>query len=151
MRTNWLIASMIGLVSFFAVQTVFASDEHGHESHASAEQHDDQAAHGEEHGGDYDPVPEIMHHIADSYEWHIWGDIHLPLPIIAFNNGSLDVFMSSKLSHGHEYKGYKLDHGHLVYHDEAGHEKHAATLFGLFQHPEEQFIDLSITRNVASM
>ena len=22
----------------------------------------------------YDPVPNIMHHIADAHEWHLWGE-----------------------------------------------------------------------------
>ncbi len=148
MRKNGLIAGLFGVLSIFIAFSLSAKEDSGHEAQHAQEAHADDH-HGE--SGDYNPVPEIMHHIADSYEWHVWGDIHLPLPIIAYNNGSLDVFMSSKLSHGHTYKGYSLDHGHLVYHDEEGHEKHAATLFGLIQHPEEQFIDLSITRNVASM
>lgn len=148
MRTNGLIAVVVGWATFFTVCSLSANDETGHESQQATEHHAD---HGDGHNTGYDPVPEIMHHIADAYEWHIWGDIHLPLPIIAYNSGSLDIFMSSKLSHGHTYKGYALDHGHLVYHDEAGHEKHSATLFGLVQHPEAQFLDFSITRNVASM
>lgn len=151
MHMKWLIVGVVGWLSLVGTSSLSASDNTGH-SEQSTEVHDEHhAEHGSAHGGDYDPVPEIMHHIADAYDWHVWGDIHLPLPIIVYNNGSLDVFMSSKLGHGHTYKGYALDHGHLVYHDEAGHEKHAATLFGLFQHPEAQFLDLSITKNVASM
>ena len=25
-------------------------------------------------GGIYNPVPTIMHHIADAHEWHLWGE-----------------------------------------------------------------------------
>ena len=38
----------------------------------------------------YNPVPEIMHHISDSHEWHFWGEgensVTLALPIIIFTN-----------------------------------------------------------------
>ena len=65
-------------------------------------------------GGDVkDPVPVIMHHIMDSNEFHVvtinGHHISVPLPVIVLNTGtkSLDMFMSSKVAHGHEYKGYK--------------------------------------------
>ena len=91
----------------------------------------------------YNPVPAIMHHISDSHEWHLWGEgdqsFTIPLPVILYTNGSLDVFMSSAFEHGKAAvkKGdrtYVLDsHGHII-------EK-----TGL--HP----VDFSITKNVASM
>ena len=91
----------------------------------------------------YDPVPNIMHHIADAHEWHLWGEgeqsFSIPLPVILYTDGYLDVFMSSKFHHGHSTvtKGnriYTIDsHGNI-------HEKSGLSI-----------IDVSITKNVASM
>ena len=91
----------------------------------------------------YNPVPAIMHHISDSHEWHLWGEgegsVSIPLPVILYTAGSLDIFMSSAFHHGKsnviiEDREYSLDsHGHVF------------ETSGL--HP----IDFSITKNVASM
>ena len=91
----------------------------------------------------YNPVPAIMHHISDSHEWHLWGEgegsVSIPLPVILYTAGNLDIFMSSAFHHGQsnvkiENREYSLDsHGHIF------------ETSGL--HP----IDFSITKNVASM
>ena len=86
----------------------------------------------------FNPTPYILHHIADSYEWHLWGNVSIPLPVILYTDGNLDVFMSSKFHHGKSkvVKGdriYKIDHHHIV-------EENKKTI-----------INLSITKNVASM
>jgi F-type H+-transporting ATPase subunit a len=91
----------------------------------------------------YNPVPAIMHHISDSHEWHLWGEgegsVSIPLPVILYTAGNLDIFMSSAFHHGTsnvkiENREYSLDsHGHIF------------ETSGL--HP----IDFSITKNVASM
>ena len=95
----------------------------------------------------YDPVPAVMHHIADSHEWHFFDykdskghehPVSIPLPVILYTNGHLDVFMSSSFNHGHSSvkKGnrvYKLSHNKITEQN------------GL------QVIDISITKNVTSM
>ena len=56
----------------------------------------------------------IIEHISDSHEWHIAGNIHLPLPIIVYSKETgLSVFSSNKLEDGAVYQGYKLEHNHL--------------------------------------
>lgn len=84
----------------------------------------------------YDPIAPVMHHIANSNEFHIWGDIHMPLPCILYSpENGLEFFMSSKFEHGHQaINGYVLHHGRvwrmkdgptgLVHLD---HEEHGAT------------------------
>ncbi len=67
----------------------------------------------------FNPTPYILHHIADSYEWHLWGKVSIPLPVILYSEGSWDVFMSSNFNHGKSkvFKGdrvYKIDHHHIV-------------------------------------
>ena len=86
----------------------------------------------------FNPTPQILHHIADSYEWHLWGDVSIPLPVILYTEGNWDVFMSSKFHHGKSKvtKGdrtYKIDHHHIV------------------EENNKKFTNLSITKNVASM
>ena len=95
----------------------------------------------------FDAVEVIMHHISDAHDFHILDytddsgvehPVSIPLPVILYTNGSLDVFMSSAFNHGHDevIRGnnrYKLDHGHIT-------ELNGA-------HP----IDFSITKNVFSM
>jgi F-type H+-transporting ATPase subunit a len=86
----------------------------------------------------FNPTPHILHHIADSYEWHLWGDVSIPLPVILYTEGNWDVFMSSDFHHGKSkvIKGdrtYKIDHHHII------------------EENNKKFINLSITKNVASM
>ncbi|MBN1339229.1 MAG: F0F1 ATP synthase subunit A [Bacteroidales bacterium] len=56
----------------------------------------------------------IIEHIIDNHEWHImdFGHTHIsvPLPVILYYEGKLDVFMSSGFDHGHSsHKGYKIE------------------------------------------
>ncbi len=91
---------------------------------------------------DFNPTPHILHHIADSYEWHLWGNVSIPLPVILYTEGSWDIFMSSEFhdekTHGKTkvYKGdrvYKIEHHHII--EEQG----------------KKITNLSVTKNVASM
>ena len=91
----------------------------------------------------YNPVPTIMHHIADAHEWHLWGkgdnSFSIPLPVIIYSEYGLDIFISSEFNHGQSkvVKGNRVysinSHSHII--EESGVE----------------IIDLSITKNVASM
>ena len=51
----------------------------------------------------------LFGHIGDSYGWHItdWNGHHIsiPLPCIVKSSDGWHAFMSSKVEHGHEYKG----------------------------------------------
>jgi len=91
----------------------------------------------------FNPTPKILHHIQDSYEWHLWGNVSIPLPVILYAEGKLDVFMSSSFDHGKSVvtKGdrkYKIDL-HKDFKDQIVEENN------------KEFISLSITKNVASM
>ena len=116
-----------------------AQDNHSnnHSQAATTEEHSEEhstEAHGSEEK--FNAGEMIMHHIGDAHDFHIVGDLHMPLPIIAYNKtkGKLDMFMSSKLrGHGHDQKvhnGYAFDHGKLVNVD------------------GDDYIDFSITKNV---
>lgn len=76
----------------------------------------------------FNPGEMIMHHIADAHELHFFTTgkdtekehhYSIPLPVILFSpEKGLDVFLSSNFTNNEthkpqEYKGYKLDHGHI--------------------------------------
>ena len=82
----------------------------------------------------FNPTPHILHHIADSYEWHLWGNVSIPLPVILYTEGNWDVFMSSEFHHGKSkvIKGdriYKIDHHHII------------------EENNKKIINLSVTKN----
>ncbi len=95
---------------------------------------------------EFRPGDVLMEHISDAYEYH-FGEIDghvigIPLPVILYSNErGLDVFMSSKLEHGHAiYKGYKIEENKIVAVNEAGEID-----------PSVKLYDISMTRNVVQM
>lgn len=83
----------------------------------------------------------IFHHIQDDRGWEFAHGLTLPLPVILYSaDRGVEVFSSSRLSHGEVYNGYKLEHGHIHRVNEAG------------QPLEDVHVrDFSITKNVASL
>lgn len=82
--------------------------DHGHyEDHAHGEH-----AHGD-HGHDEEFVAGtfIIHHIADAHDIHLFGDVHIPLPVILYIEGQgVKFFMSSAFEgHGHGNKTCERD------------------------------------------
>lgn len=82
----------------------------------------------------------ILHHVMDDHIWHLWdhgGTIYLPVIVYSGEKG-LDVFSSHHFYDEHhnvvEYKGYKLDHNHILLADSG-----------------KAVLDLSITKNVAML
>ena len=126
----------------------------------------------------FNPSEFIIHHIQDAHEIHIIGDVHIPLPVIAYapESGQFDIFLSSALHHGahHGSSGlwYTMDHGTLAAHDHdpSGHD-HGAHDHGDHgdhggDHAEEdhaghdhethhaggvEVVDLSITKSIFGM
>ncbi len=126
----------------------------------------------------YDPIAPVMHHIANSNEFHIWGDIHMPLPCILYSpENGLKVFMSSSFHHGHKsVDGYVLHDGRVwrmengpqgiveldAKHEEDAHSNHEhpevyieGQAYKLEQHftlnEPTTWFDFSITKNVFGM
>lgn len=101
----------------------------------------------------------ILHHIADSHEWHFFGDVYIPLPVILWTNNGLVSFISNKYGHndtgtekivagGVELVNY---HGKYYYPAEEGasgtlisHDAKGDILNG-------KPLDISITKNVVSL
>ncbi len=102
----------------------------------------------------------ILHHIADSHEWHFFGDVALPLPVILWTDNGLVTFLSNKFGHNDhgtevfEAKGTNLVnyHGKFYYPASAksadgtyiAHDKTGSVL-------NAKPLDISITKNVVSL
>ena len=124
---------------------VFASEESDHEA--------------DENGFDVNEM--IMHHIGDSYEWHLYDKtlengsleaVSIPLPVILYNQGHIDLFLASDFHHGEtvvsiDKRHYVLYHNKIYITNKSGRLK-----FDDHHHPiNAQPLDFSITRNVAGM
>jgi F-type H+-transporting ATPase subunit a len=133
---------VIATIVFYASQSIFANN---NQTYIAQNTQTNPAVTGvqtevEEHHEEekVDAGKLIMEHIADAYDWHIatigHRHISIPLPIILKDDNGWHVFLSSKFNHGHaEVSGYKLEHNKII------------NVNG------QSFIDLSITKNVASM
>lgn len=91
----------------------------------------------------------ILNHIADSHEWHLWGEgeksVAIYLPVILYSKEKgLDVFSSGKLAHGHVYKGYKLE-------EEGALKGRIANVDSNGKIDENLPLDLSITKTVVGL
>lgn len=135
---------------------------------------------------DFDASELIMGHIKDSHVWHILDytkekdngkidtvQVAVPLPVIVFANGHLDLFMSGAFEHGHEAvtKGdntYILvndqiflanDKGGITFKGDGNNNKEMdlhSSLHFLKENKDAEILnekpfDFSITKNVASM
>ena len=104
---NKRIALFFGMMAALFTATAGDHDAHDHDGHAEA----------------FNPSNFIIHHIADAHDIHLWGDVHIPLPIILYSEEhGLDVFMSSAFEgHGDVRVAerpsgatYALSHGHIA-------------------------------------
>ncbi|MGI4743093.1 MAG: F0F1 ATP synthase subunit A [Janthinobacterium lividum] len=89
-------------------------------------------------GEAFNPGEVILHHVADSHEWHWFstdnGNFVTYLPIIAYQPGKgISAFSSERVAEGKTYGNFKLDDEKLV------------TLDG------SKVYDFSITKNVAAL
>ena len=145
-------AVLFSLLSFSAF-----SQEHTPADTARAET---SAAHGEGEEKKEDISQMILHHIADSHEWHFFGDVSVPLPVILYTENGLVTFLSNKYGHN--------DHGTEVF--EANGTK-LVNYHGKFYYPaatksadgsyiaydakknllNSKPFDISITKNVVSL
>nr|WP_321450260.1 F0F1 ATP synthase subunit A [uncultured Carboxylicivirga sp.] len=138
------IKQILLLISLCISLSAFASEEHS-----------------EDKADGFDPLELINHHISDSHEWQVISysnsegeevSFSIPLPVILYVDGNLDVFMSSVFHHGENVvkrgdKYYALHHNKIYLTDEVGtiHYDDAHNIVN------DCPLDVSITRNVASM
>lgn len=91
----------------------------------------------------------VFEHMGDSYEWHIMSlsddvKISLTLPVILYSSDKgWQFFMSSKLSEGKTYDGFKIAEAHSEYEGKIVEE-----INGVWKRPT---LDLSITKLAAAL
>ena len=137
LRTSLKAALHAGLMLMSGV--IFAQD------HAEATAAEAEAPHA---GKKFNAGELILEHIGDAHSWHIVGHTVVPLPVILWTDGGLEVFSSSKLMNEHhepvvypgKYHSYLLVHEKIKVVDAAGSVDAAASV-----------LDLSITKNVAAL
>ena len=82
-----------------------------HADHADHAGHDGHADH--EHEDEFVAGEFIIHHIADAHDIHLFGEVHIPLPVLLYlGDEGFRFFMSSAFEgHGHGDKNYKDESG----------------------------------------
>ncbi len=99
----------------------------------------------------------ILHHIADSHEWHFAtiGKTHLtiPLPIILYTDKGLDIFMSSEFHHAEkrEITNEKGEKEHQLVLKRPNGNTYIMSHERIFLEGGGTLYDFSITKNVASL
>jgi len=142
------IMAAFSLFFTFATPAVFA--QHEEAPQGAAAEHS-AAGHETAEKEAFKPGDAILHHIADSHEFHFFtykksdgSEFHatLPLPVLVYSpQRGFSAFMSSKFHHGHEiYNGYKLEHDKVVAVDANGNADESVKVY-----------DFSITKNVSQM
>ncbi|MES2872543.1 MAG: F0F1 ATP synthase subunit A [Bacteroidota bacterium] len=102
----------------------------------------------------------ILHHIADSHEWHFFGDVSVPLPVILYTQNGLVTFLSNKFGHNDhgtevfEANGTKLVNYHGKFYYPSATKSADGTYIahdarGDILNPKP--FDISITKNVVSL
>jgi F-type H+-transporting ATPase subunit a len=121
MIKQWSVYIFICLGMSFGVLN--AQNAHGNapENHGNQPSHETasgkQEAHATENHGEsakkFDLNELILNHIGNTNEFHLWGDLSIPLPCILYSNeDGLNTFLSSEWHHGHKaYNRYVSDHG----------------------------------------
>ena len=108
------------------------------QEHGSEAQHADTAAEGK-----FNSKEVIFEHIKDAHEWHIAGELSVPLPVILYTDKGLEVFSSGHFHHGHEkYQGnylYGIVEGKIKAFNAEGEEDEKAS---------HEIWDFSITKNI---
>lgn len=149
-RTQLLVLAGFLLFSTYA----FAYDPDAVGAHVNADTtKKEAAAHEAGHGDEkFNPGEMIMHHIADAHEWHIYGNLHMPLPVILKTDKGFEFFSSGNFrnhdTHAEQpYKGthytYALHHGKIVVWDEVMQKEN--------EEATHHLLDLSITKNVITL
>ncbi len=114
------------------------------------------------HEEEFNATEVIMHHISDVHDWHLWtitdketGEEHhttIPLPIILYYDGNIDIFLSSEFHHG-EKAVVKDNRTYIIHHEKI----YLANKQNSLDFDEEHHVinvmpmDFSITKNVAAM
>lgn len=99
-------------------------------------------AQGESH--ELNPKETIFEHLGDAYGWEVPFNhsVRIPLPIIVKGQDGWHCFMSSKVTDGQDYEGYRISQSE---------EYHGKVVQVLPDGTEYRPLDFSITKNVAGI
>ncbi len=150
--TSFIKITALSLVLFISTNTTVYSQ--NHDISTTTDNHSE-AAPETPKDDTFDITSMIMHHISDSHEFHIAGNLSVPLPIILWTENGLVTFMSSEFHHNDdgthivEKKGLKFAkvHGKIYQTNTDG-----KLSFDEEHHPTNtKPLDFSITKNVFAM
>jgi len=152
-KTGFLFIILTGMVIFSIVITSSNVFSHpGDDAHDEIEKIEEESRESELDAGKI-----IIEHLVDSHEWHLWTykghHVSIPLPVLLIDEGEFYAFWSSKLAHGHHYKGFYVAHdgenkGKILRTAQHGaHDAGIVSASGEVNMP----LDLSITKNVLSI
>lgn len=123
-----------------------------------------QVEHGQEGVKEESISETILHHIADSHEWHFWGhDEHkvaLPLPVLLVTNNGLVSFLYNKHDKDEHAKTVFTENGHNLvnYHGKFFYASENPNQHGEYIEVDKSNsvvnakpFDISITKNVVSL
>jgi F-type H+-transporting ATPase subunit a len=146
------ITLIVAFCAFFSVQAnshdeknpietqkEYLKDEKKAEASEPSGKEENVGVEGQEKSGKFSPGEMIMEHVTDAHDWHLFGHVAIPLPVILYTkSGGLSVFMSSNFHHGeHPYNGFALtEKGKVVWENKTN---------------TESIYDFSITKNVFAM
>ena len=96
------------------------------------------------HASELDPKETIFEHLGDAYGWEVPfnHNARIPLPIIVWGQDGLHCFMSSRITGGETYEGYKIS---------TSEQYHGKVVQVLPDGGEYRPWDFSITKNVAAL
>ncbi len=128
-----------------------------------AENHENATAEGAKEK-EFDISGYILHHIADSHSFHMWGEgegsVSIPLPIILWTEKGLVTFMSSSFHHDDQGKHVVEKNGQrfVNYHDKIYYAGEATNAHGEYVNVDSEHkvsnampLDFSITKNVFTL
>jgi len=159
---------LVFIVFLFSGSSLLAQ-EHTNDHASQAGHADDHTVTADSYGNssheeEFDAATVIMDHLKDAHEWHILTTkdgkhVSIPLPVILFSRHSgFHVFMSSKLAHGHNHKGFVMGHGTILVDDGKGGTEEKAVDGRIIEvdaqgEPVEAGLplDFSVTKNVSMM
>lgn len=161
-----LFSVLFSSISLFAQHN---NTSHESEHFDSDEKYEEQSAdHGDAHAGDqseeFNASEVIMDHVKDSHGWHILTTkeghhVNVPLPVILYSKHSgFHMFMSSRIAHGHSYRGFELGHGTITVYNKKGEQTEKSVDGKILELDENGDLveaglplDFSITKNVFMM
>lgn len=111
-----MLVKASSIVAFFVIFCAFlgASGKLYSQAHGGAN-HDQPTESPCGHTDTYDAAGVILHHIADANEFHLWGHLAIPLPVMLYApDHGWTLGLSSMFEHGHKaVNGYVLNHGRV--------------------------------------